>query len=161
MAEIRETPLPGVGLRYDFRTDAGDLIGVIAHRSGRRELLVYDREDPDRCREALNLDEEDAWTLGEILGGPKLTGPLATLQQSIQGLTIDWYRVEEGHASAGSTIGALQVRRRSGTTVVAVQRGDHTLPSPTPELELELGDVAVLVGTPEGIARALDVLRAG
>jgi TrkA domain protein len=161
MAEIRETPLPGVGLRYDFATDGGERLGVIAHRSGRRELLVYDREDPDRCRETLTLDEEDAWTLAELLGGPKLTGPLATLQQSIQGLTIDWFRVEPGHASAGATIGDLQLRRRTGTTVVAIQRGERTVPSPTPEQRFDVDDVAVLVGTPEGIERAIGVLREG
>jgi TrkA domain protein len=161
MAEIRETPLPGVGVRYDYVTENGKRVGVIAHRSGRRELLVYDKDDPDRCREVLALDDEDAWTLAELLGGPKVTGPLATLQQSIQGLTIDWFRVQEGQASAGATIGELEVRTRSGATVVAIQRGERTLPSPTPETRLEREDIAVLVGTPEGIERAIALLRGG
>lgn len=161
MAEIRETPLPGVGIRYDFVTDDGEHVGVIAHRGGRRELLVYDRQDPDLCREVLILDEEDAWTMAELLGGPRLTGPLAMLQQSIQGLTIDWFRVDQPHASSGLSIGELEVRRRTGVTVVAVQRGERTIPSPDPELRFETGDVAVLVGTPEGIERAIAVMRGG
>jgi len=38
--------LPGVGVRYDFTTRAGDQIGVIAHRRGRFDFLLYDRHDP-------------------------------------------------------------------------------------------------------------------
>jgi len=76
-------------------------------------------------------------------------------------LTIDWFQVDTGHASLGATIGQLQLRHRTGTTVVAVQRGERTVPSPTPDLQFELGDVAVLVGTPEGIQRAIGVMRAG
>jgi TrkA domain protein len=33
MVEIKQTSLPGVGLRHDFRTRDGTLIGVISHRS--------------------------------------------------------------------------------------------------------------------------------
>jgi TrkA domain protein len=45
--DVNQTPLPGVGLRYDFTTRSGRQIGVVSHRSGRRDLLVYDRKDPD------------------------------------------------------------------------------------------------------------------
>jgi TrkA domain protein len=45
--EIQETALPGVGLRHDFTTRAGRQLGVVTHRTGRRDLLLYDRDDPD------------------------------------------------------------------------------------------------------------------
>ena len=49
MAEIRETQLPGVGVRHEFTTDSGQALGVISHRGGRKEILIYDRDDPDAC----------------------------------------------------------------------------------------------------------------
>ncbi|MGH2814647.1 MAG: TrkA C-terminal domain-containing protein [Actinomycetota bacterium] len=49
--DIQETNLPGVGLRHDFTTRAGRQLGVVTHRTGRRDLLVYDREDPDAVLE--------------------------------------------------------------------------------------------------------------
>jgi TrkA domain protein len=69
---IGETALPGIGTRFDFVTEAGDRIGVVVHLDGRRELLVYDREDPDACRGLLRLGERDARTLAQLLGGPEL-----------------------------------------------------------------------------------------
>ena len=43
-------------------------MGVIAHRSGRRELLVYDRGDPDACDAVIGLGEDDTRTLVDLLG---------------------------------------------------------------------------------------------
>ena len=40
MADVTETPLPGVGVRYEFTTEADERVGVIVHRGGRREVVV-------------------------------------------------------------------------------------------------------------------------
>ena len=40
VVDIQETNLPGVGLRHDFTTRAGRQLGVVTHRTGRRDLLV-------------------------------------------------------------------------------------------------------------------------
>ena len=68
MPDVSETNLPGVGVRHDFTTATGQRLGVIAHRGGRRELLVYDTDDPDACRTVMQLDVDDARTLAEVLG---------------------------------------------------------------------------------------------
>ena len=47
--DVERTALPGIGLRHVFITARGRRIGTISHRDGRRDLLVYDREDPDTC----------------------------------------------------------------------------------------------------------------
>ncbi len=60
MAEVRETELPGVGVRNDFVTGTGQRVGVLVHTTGRRELLVYGDEDPDACRVVLEVGEDDA-----------------------------------------------------------------------------------------------------
>ena len=49
MADVRETKLPGVGVRHEFTTADGTDIGVLVHHDGRREILVYDSDDPDAC----------------------------------------------------------------------------------------------------------------
>ena len=49
MADVRETKLPGVGVRHEFTTDDGTDLGVLVHHDGRREILVYDSDDPDAC----------------------------------------------------------------------------------------------------------------
>jgi TrkA domain protein len=81
VTEVGETRLPGLGIRYDFQTARGSRLGVVHHRTGRRELLIYDREDPDTCRDVIALDEEDSRTLAELLGASRVAEQIDHLQQ--------------------------------------------------------------------------------
>jgi TrkA domain protein len=161
MPDVEETMLPGVGVRYDFLTEGGKRIGVISHFSGRRQLLVYDRQDPDACREVLELEPDDVRTFADVLGASHVTEHLATVQQSVKGLTIDWLPIEDGSPFAGQTLGHTQLRSRTGVSIVAIMRDNETLPSPAPDFRLASGDTAVVVGTPQGIRDASAVLRDG
>ena len=158
--DVNETALPGVGLRYDFTTRAGRQVGVISHRSGRRDLLIYDRDDPDTCQEVVQLSDEEADTLAEMLGAARIAGHLAQLQQRIEGLAIDWLEIRPGSPYAGRPLGDTQARSRTGTSIVALLRGEQPIPAPSPDVPLQAGDTAVVVGTPTGIA-ALAVLLGG
>ncbi len=59
MTEVRETKLPGVGVRHEFTTGEGQDLGVIVHHDGRREILAYDDKDPDTCATLLNVSEHE------------------------------------------------------------------------------------------------------
>lgn len=157
MPHVTEVRLPGVGVRHDFTTEAGQRVGVLTHRGGRREVLVYDRDDPDRCRATVHLSADDTRTLAELLGSPQVTEAVTSVQQ-IEGLAIDWIAVHPGSRFVGSTIGDGQFRTRTAASIVAVVQGDTTVPSPGPDYRFRAGDVAVTVGTPEGLARLRDLL---
>lgn len=66
---VRSTDLPGVGARREFKTADGECVGVIAHRGGDHELIVFDRKDPDACRLSLRLGAGDARRLARLLSG--------------------------------------------------------------------------------------------
>jgi hypothetical protein len=102
MTEIREVELPGVGVRHEFVTEDGNRVGVVSHRSGRREVYLADSDDSDRFRRALRLSEEDARTLAEILGPSRVAAELAALQQKVEGLAIDWLPVREDSPLRGA-----------------------------------------------------------
>lgn len=161
MTVVSETPLPGVGIRFEFQTASGRRVAVIHHRSGRKELTVDDVRDPDASREILSLDEQDSRTLAELLGGSQIARELDQLQQRISGLGIDWLRVQEGAPFAGGTIGDTQARTRTGVSIVAVLRGDDAVPAPGPEQVLQADDTLVVVGTPRGIEELAVLLRTG
>jgi TrkA domain protein len=159
--EIEETALPGVGLRYEFTSKEGERLGVIHHRSGRRELFIAEEADPDACRESLSLDEEESHILAELLGGSRITAHLADLHQKVEGLAIDWLLLDEDSPYAGGTIGDAQVRTRTGVSLVAVLRGEQAFPAPGPAFGLQGRDRLVVVGTPEGIEELTEILRTG
>jgi TrkA domain protein len=62
MRRIEETNR-GCAVRHDLVTIAGCHIGVISYQSGDRDLLIYDRDDPDRCAQTIRLGEEDSRAL--------------------------------------------------------------------------------------------------
>jgi TrkA domain protein len=159
VSEVTETQLPGVGVLYEFTTTDGERVGVLAHRGGRREILVYDRADPDTASTAFHLSSDDTRVLSELLGASHVTEAVTAVQQQIEGLAIDWIRIAQHSKYMGSTIGDGQFRTRTGVSIVAIVRGDTTIPAPGPEVAFEAGDVAVAVGTPEGLGQLRDVLK--
>ena len=157
MRKITEVPLPGVGVRHEFTSGTGQRVAVVSHRSGRQELALYEQQDPDACRTVLELDADDAATLANILGAPQVAATAAAMQR-IEGLALDWLTVREGSAAVGSTIGGGEYRSLTGTSVVAIIRNAETHPAPGPDFELAAGDVAVSVGTPEGLTQLRSLL---
>lgn len=160
MADVTETQLPGVGVRYEFTTSGGRRVGVLSHHTGRREVVIYDPGDPDRARSVLELDGEDARTLTELLGATHVSEMLGAVRQPIEGLALDWIEIAEGSPLAGGSIGDGELRTRTGCSIVAVLQGAETTAAPGPEFVLRAGDVIVAVGTAEGLERLRAVLRA-
>jgi TrkA domain protein len=149
--EIQETALPGVGLRQEFTTSAGRQLGMVSHRSGRRDLLLYDPDDPDACQEVIRLTPEEADALADLLGAARLTGRLAELRQPLAGLAISWLTIRDGSPYARGTIADTQARSRTGVSIVAMVREQTAFPAPTPDFGFQPGDTAVVIGTPEGL----------
>lgn len=161
MPRIEETPLPGVGLRHEFTAEDGSRVGVIHHKSGRRELFVCPPDDPDAVVLSLNLSDEESHALSEALGGSTIVANLMDLQQRVEGLALDWLKVDEGTPYADRTVGDARIRTRTGVSVVAVIRGEQAHPAPGPEFHIEAGDTLVVVGTSEGIKAVEEILTAG
>ncbi len=162
MSEVKEVKLPGVGVRYEFETEDGTLVEVVAHRAGRREIYLASPDDPDEFDRVLALGEGDARTLAELLGVSRVAeGQLAELHQRVEGLVIDWLPVRDHSVYAGRTIGEARIRTRTGVSVVALVRGDRTTPAPGPEATIEAGDYLVVVGTAVGIEQVTELLLKG
>lgn len=151
MAEIDETELPGIGVRREFTTGGGLRLGVIANRTGKRDLLLYDREDPDLCRSVVPLDEHDSDVLSELLGADESVNDATSTLINLEGLAIDWVSIDAASPFAGQTIGDARVRTRTGASVAAVIHGDESVPGPGPEVVLPAGGQVVAVGTPEAV----------
>jgi len=160
MADVEETKLPGLGVRYDFTTASGARLGVLVHRTGTRDLLFYSRDDDAACELTLALEPDDARTLAELLGASRVAEQLATVQQDVAGLAIDWIRVDPGSEWSGTTLGEAGVHTTTGVSVVALIGTDGSaIAAPGPGDVLAPESVAVAVGTPEGLERLEARLR--
>jgi TrkA domain protein len=159
MANVNETRLPGIGVRSDFVTGDGTRIVVITHVSGRTEVMVCSKDDPDACHEVLRLGKEDARALAEVLGQSPVTEEVTEMRLSMQGLTIDWLPVGEGSQGVGRSVHDVEHDDQEAATIVAVTRGDATIAAPPSTFALRAGDIAVVVGTPAGVEALSRLLR--
>ena len=158
MAEVNETSLPGVGLRHEFVCESGDRVGLITRHSGRRDLLVFERGDPDSVSESVAMTPDEARVLGDLLGGATLVERFDDLRQHIAGLSIDWLPVSVQSRFAGKALGATEMRTRTGVSVIAVLREGTAIPAPGPADVLLGGDTVVVVGLADGIDMASRLL---
>ena len=158
-ARVEQRTLPGIGVCQDVVTRAGRRIGVLTHRDGHRDLVVYDVDDPDAASETIPLNGDEANALAELLGAPQLVRHLAELQQQVTGVLTEQLPVLAGSPFAGRPLGDTQARTRTGASIVAVLRRGEVVASPGPSFEFEAGDMMVVVGTREGVDGVAAILR--
>jgi CPA2 family monovalent cation:H+ antiporter-2 len=91
------------------------------------------------------------------VANPSARASEAVLEALQQG-TTELYQVGAQSLAAGRTLADLHLRRRTGASVIAVVRGERSYPNPSPEIDLETGDVLVLVGNHQQIDRAFAFL---
>lgn len=149
--DVTEIMLPGVGMRYEFETKHGERMGLIAYRDGRMDLVAYSDDDPDECIGMVRLDRFEVETMAEIMGAPRITSRVADLTKEIPGLVSAQIDVLPESRYVGKSLGDTKCRTRTGTSIVAIVRGDHVLSSPQPEDVLQAGDVLVVIGTETGV----------
>ncbi len=157
--DVEQTALPGIGLRHEFTTRAGRRIGVVTYRNGRRDLIVYDKHDPDCAGEIVKLNDEEADALVELLGAPRIVQRLNDLHREVEGLVS--LQVPVADRWHGKAMGAAQVRTLTGASIVAVVRGGQVHASPLPDFVLRHHDIAVLVGSTESTEAAVQILTGG
>jgi TrkA domain protein len=162
MVDVRRVQLPGVGLLHSFTPADGGKVAVVTHRSGKTDLITFDEgsENSDATKISLRLDEDEAHTLAELLGGTQITESRQDLSE-IPGLAIDWFKVDYGDHIAGQALGDLSEVGAVGCSVVAVVRNDVANPAPSDEFKVFPGDTLVLAGAPEKVVKAFEFYRTG
>jgi TrkA domain protein len=159
--ELERTALPGLGLSYTFGTAEGQRIGVVAHLSGRRDLVSYDPEDPDRVLHTVALDETEARTVAQLLDLPIVVDQVTELTGGLDGVQTVRIPIAAGSPYCGRRLADTRARTRTGASIVAVVRDGHAIPSPTPDFEFRGGDRVVAVGDAAAVTGLREVLING
>jgi len=154
---VYESEVPGVGRKFELELTGDKSAVVVVHHDGRCELFRRDGPDADG-EKILDLKGEQANRLGSILEGAYFESvDVDSLSVPLGDAIIEWVEVVEDSAVAGTTLGESGIRAKTGTSIIAIQRGEETISNPSPETELEPSDLLVAVGTREEQAE-LDAL---
>ena len=155
--DITSRVLPGIGVCQEVGLRDGHRLGIVTRRTGLRELVLYD-EDGDGAADTIALTDDEADAVAEILGAPQLTFRLAVLQRQAEGLIVEQLPVPADSPFAARPLGDTQARTRTGASIVAVLLHAAALPSPTPDITLQAGDLVVTVGTQAAIDQVAHIL---
>lgn len=156
---VKESVLPGVGIRYEMTTRAGRTLVVVVHRDGRADLSAFSQDDPDRAQDALAFTFEEADAVADMLGSTRVTQHFADLSAEVPGLESARLEIEPWTRFDGGTLGDTRARTLTGCSVVAVVRGQEVVTAPTPAQDLRAGDVLVAIGAESGLVRLGEILR--
>lgn len=157
MVEVRRVALPGVGVMHSFATADGVELAVVAHRTGTSDLVARRGRD-ERHAMTLRLEEDEAHTLAELLGGTRVIESIVELDD-LPGVPIDWFSVDEDDAIVDRPVGLVPAVE--GVTLVALVRGDNAHPSPSAEFVVRAGDTLVAAGPAHGIEVLFRAARDG
>jgi len=147
---VYESDLPGVGKKHEIDLPDGSQLVVVTHNEGRRE--VFRRPSPEADSEKLfELTDDLARQVGTILEGAYFQPVGSERVETLLGddTLIEWVEVEGDSPIAGRTLGEADLRRETGASVVAIERGERVIPSPGSDTAVETGDTLVVVGTRE------------
>jgi TrkA domain protein len=144
---VYETDVPGVGRKFEYELAGDDRLVVLIHHDGKRE--VFRRESPEADSQKLfELSDQQAREFGTLLEGAYFQPvDLERTQVPLGDEIIEWHEVGSESSLVGRSLSDCDVRQRTGTSVIAVQRGDETVANPPPDFELEAGDLVVALGT--------------
>jgi TrkA domain protein len=148
MSTIREVDLPGIGRKFQIEAQSGDKLIIVIHDDGRRELYHFDPTNPDELLSMVTLNDTEARQVAGIIGGlnytPKALEPMSI---TLEGLVIEWYKIEPGSRALGQTIGQLQVRPPTGATIMAIiEKDGRKLINPGPDQALGEDETLVIAG---------------
>lgn len=144
---LRSLNLPGVGTKYEFETDKGDTVALFFTKNG--TIQMYTLQNGCRTPSAAEMTPVEARRLGNILTGAIIEADQESVEIAFSALadlriTIHSYIIPP--AIAGKTIQDLQIRAKTGTTIVAVSRNDKNIINPSPSFVFEAGDAVLVIG---------------
>ena len=145
--ELRETRLPGIGVKYGFRTSEGGRLAIVLHNDGVREIYFFRHDHDDEPSEVIRLDDDEARQLGAVIGGayerPKI---VEELELALGELTIEWISVPDDSPLIGKSLAESGFRAKTGITVIAILRDPEPVAGAQPSDVIQKGDTLVTVG---------------
>lgn len=133
----------------EFETSIA-LVGRVMAIYGASEKMIEQQEELLRSQhyEALRADAPRA------LRSPALREMLA--KADFAEVTL-----AEGSPSAGRTLKDLDLRSRTGASVMGISRGRQIIGNPGPDFQLQVGDVVGILGSSEEVSAAREYLVSG
>lgn len=146
---VYEAEVPGVGKKFELELDGEERLVFIIHHDGKRDVYLRPNEDADG-EKLVSLSAKQARQAGSILEGAYFQPvELEEIQVPLGESIIEWIEIPEASPLIDKTLQESEIREVTGTSIIAIQRGDETISNPDPAIQMQDGDILVAVGTRE------------
>ncbi|WP_025025630.1 cation:proton antiporter regulatory subunit [Caldalkalibacillus mannanilyticus] len=148
--KIKMSDLPGVGKKFSFITAEENMMVLIIHHTGKRELHLFDDADDDEPAYTINLNSEETKEIAaQMLGATYQPVDVDTMKTFKNKLLMEWVELKEDSPIVGKTLIESDIRAKTGATVIAIVRGEEVVASPDPTEKLKAGDTLMAAGNSE------------
>ena len=151
---LRSLNLPGVGTKYEFETEKGDTVAIFFTKTG--SIQMYTLQKGCKTPSAAEMTPVEARRLGNVLTGAIIEADQESVEIAFSALadlriTIHTFYVPK--TVSGKTIEDLQIRAKTGATVIAVCRQDKNIINPPPSFVFKDGDAVLVIGESDQIKK--------
>lgn len=89
--------------------------------------------------------------LGDFMEKDSVTKNKPSILDEFTNIAINAITVEQGSRADGKSIREIDLRRRTGVTILAIRRVEEVIGHPDPDTVLHTGDIAYVLGNPEQV----------
>lgn len=151
---IRSSDLPGVGKKVSFVTTEGDMVVLVTHHTGKRELYFFEDEDGDEVLHSISLADEESRQIGaQMIGVLYQPVEADTVRTYSKKLMMEWVKLKPGSPVIGKTLEQSKIRDKTGVSIMAITRGveEELIINPKAIEMLQENDVVMVAGKIENI----------
>jgi len=136
-------------------TDADNVFVTLSAREANADVRIVSRAQQASAEDKLRKAGASRVICAQLIGAGRMARVVlqpavvdfVEMTQTGEGLEIEQLRLAKTSAVVGKRISELELPRRAGVHIVAVQRpGEHTVLEPHAEMRLAAGDTLILIG---------------
>lgn len=158
------------GLIVTTGDDASNLYIVLSARVLKSDLFIVSRAVDDLSIPKLVRAGANRAISPYAIGGRRLAHLILSptvvdffdtvIKRGEESLNLEGIKVHHGTKAVGKTLAYLDVRGKTGASILVILRGNQVLPNPDPEMTLDVGDQLLALGTTQQL-ESLEELISG
>ncbi|GAE31060.1 TrkA C-terminal domain-containing protein [Halalkalibacter hemicellulosilyticus] len=153
--EMNISNLPGVGKKITFINGDDQMMAIIVHYTGKRELYFFEHRDDDEAIFTFNLSSEETKQIGaQLLGAtfnPLESDKLEKLKMARKDVIVEWIDIPKKSKVVGMMFYEVKKLVPQGGAIIGIFKGDDFIVDLAEDDQIERGDTIMLVGKKDAV----------
>ncbi|WP_257830927.1 cation:proton antiporter regulatory subunit [Salipaludibacillus agaradhaerens] len=161
LMKFKMVDLPGVGKKLTFINGKNQMMGMVIHHSGKRELYFFEDADDDEAVFTFDLSSEETRHLGtQLLSAtldPVMNEKIERLQILRKKVIVEWLEISKRSSLLGASYETLTNMLPSGVSIVGIFHDDEFEVDPPNDMAMQQGHTIMIVGKRDPVEAFIDL----